>query len=200
MLVGLRCIGTWTTRREFTVDWVWSGARRDRVSSTAFRRNDHHPTTPRWAKSRPAGLRAALRRQRSRFGAPRPLPHQMELRFAFHRAVHRFGCGHRWLGSGCSRRSRKAVTPGGDTRLVLCSRMPDSHRYFGFGHRRSSMSGPNTSQAVLANSLGETAMRGNVGATVTKCGRLGSRWRFFRSIERRSESRASFCRRPRCTG
>ena len=50
----------------------------------------------------------------------------------------------------------------------------------GFGHSRYSMSGPNMSQ-VLANSFVETAMRGNVGAMAKKCGKFGSRCRFFRN-------------------
>lgn len=114
----------------------------------------------------------------------------MELRFALQCAVHRLGYCHR-----CVRVRAVADEVGKPGRwghaagvVLEDSRRP---RYFGFGQSRSSMSGPNTSQ-VLANSFGETAMRGNVGAIATKCGRLGSRWRFFRSIEWRSESRASF--------
>jgi hypothetical protein len=61
----------------------------------------------------------------------------------------------------------------------------------GFGHSRYSMSGPNMSQ-VLANSFVETAMRGNVGAMAKKCGKFGSRCRFFRSIDFRSDSSAAF--------
>src|SRR6185312_13883994 len=75
VLVGLRCIGTWTTRREFTADWVWSGARRDRVadrdrcarrahqhrcSSTAYRRIGHHRRRPPdWTKKWPRVTRCS---------------------------------------------------------------------------------------------------------------------------------------------
>src|SRR6476469_7245214 len=93
VLVGLRCIGTWTTRREFTVDWVWSGARRVTLvsvtdgidSSTAAGRmmigvlGSLAEYERELTKERTALKRAASRANGTMFGRPRKVENSQDI-------------------------------------------------------------------------------------------------------------------------